>query len=86
MGIAFREEKGWLKTVISKLSPIHGVSQGVDLYIGEWNDKVNLSVVSMDNYPMVLGMEFLDHKYERFQFLAPTQYLSWTKGERAWCL
>lgn len=59
-GLKLRGEQGWLKTVNGDAKTIQGVARGVKLRIGDWRGKVNLTVVDMDDYPMVLGMEFLD--------------------------
>ncbi|GFZ20044.1 tetratricopeptide repeat (TPR)-like superfamily protein [Actinidia rufa] len=40
--------------------PIYGVARGVRLHIGDWCGQVDFTVVPMDDYPIVLGMEFLD--------------------------
>ncbi|KAL9255314.1 RNA-directed DNA polymerase-like protein [Drosera capensis] len=60
LGLRFDNEKGMLKTVNSEAKPIHGVAHDVRLCIGQWEGTIDLSVVSMDDHPLVLGMEFLD--------------------------
>ncbi|GFZ06587.1 hypothetical protein Acr_18g0007570 [Actinidia rufa] len=60
LGLKFKEGQGWLKAVNSEARPIYGVARDVWLHIGNWSGKVDFSVVPMDDYPIVLGMEFLD--------------------------
>ena len=60
LGLQFEEEQGWIKAVNSDARPIYGVARDVRLQIGEWCGQVDFSVVPMDDYPIVLGMEFLD--------------------------
>ncbi|GFZ01988.1 hypothetical protein Acr_15g0005970 [Actinidia rufa] len=60
LGLQFKEEEGWVKAVNTEARPIYGVAWGVRLHIGEWCGQVDFTVVPMDDYPIVLGMEFLD--------------------------
>ncbi|GFS46872.1 hypothetical protein Acr_00g0104510 [Actinidia rufa] len=60
LGLQFKEEEGWVKAVNTEARPIYGVARGVRLHIGEWCGQVDFTVVPMDDYPIVLGMEFLD--------------------------
>ncbi|KAL9259365.1 RNA-directed DNA polymerase-like protein [Drosera capensis] len=60
LGLRINNEKGMLKTVNAEAKPIHSVAHDVRLRIGEWKGTVDLSVVSMDDFPLVLGIEFLD--------------------------
>lgn len=50
-----------MKAVNSPLKPILGVAYGVVVEIGGWKDPINLAVVPIDDYCMVLEMEFFDH-------------------------
>ncbi|KAF2286592.1 hypothetical protein GH714_021001 [Hevea brasiliensis] len=60
LGITFSGKSGWLKAVNSKPTPTHGVAANVNVRIGEWTGLINFSVVSMDDYSCVLGMDFMD--------------------------
>ncbi|XP_057985426.1 uncharacterized protein LOC110653506 [Hevea brasiliensis] len=60
MGITFSGKAGWLKAVNSKPTPTHGVAANVGVKIGEWTVFIDFSVVSMDDYSCVLGMDFMD--------------------------
>ncbi|KAL9266335.1 hypothetical protein AKJ16_DCAP19597 [Drosera capensis] len=54
------DEKWMLKTINSEAKPIHGVAHGVRLCIDKWRETIDLSVVTMDDYLLVLGLGFLD--------------------------
>lgn len=43
----------------SKAKPLDGIARGVELKLGTWNDKVDYFIAPMDNFNIVLGMEFL---------------------------
>ncbi|XP_042968946.1 uncharacterized protein LOC122301604 [Carya illinoinensis] len=59
LGIPFKKGQGWLKTVNSKAKPLYGVAHGVELQLGTWKGTVDFSVAPMDDFNIVLGMEFL---------------------------
>ncbi|XP_043700305.1 uncharacterized protein LOC122651025 [Telopea speciosissima] len=59
LGLKVSKEGGWLKAVNSQARPIECVARGVEMSIGTWKGTVNLSVVPMDDFQVVLGMEFL---------------------------
>ncbi|KNA11817.1 hypothetical protein SOVF_131450, partial [Spinacia oleracea] len=60
VGLRYTKEPGTLKTVNTSPIPIHGVAQGVSLRLGEWKGTVDLTVIPMDDFSMVLGLEFMD--------------------------
>ena len=60
LGVEFTKEKGLLKAINSAARPTEGVAYGVKLYIGAWSGLVDFSVAHIDDYPMVLGMDFFD--------------------------
>ncbi|GFY85964.1 carbohydrate-binding protein [Actinidia rufa] len=60
LGLQLKEEQGWIKAVNTEARPIYGVARDVRLYIGDWCGQVDFTVVPMNDYPIVLGMEFLD--------------------------
>ncbi|KAH7663392.1 Acid proteases protein [Dioscorea alata] len=60
LGIPFKEERGWLKAVNSEPRPIFGVAHNVEVRLGDWCGRANFSIVPMDDYPVVFGMEFMD--------------------------
>ncbi|XP_023763067.2 retrovirus-related Pol polyprotein from transposon TNT 1-94 [Lactuca sativa] len=61
LGIKYTKNPGRLKVVNSLSKPIIGVAYGVPLKIAEWEGTIDLTVVHMDDYRMVLGMDFLDN-------------------------
>ncbi|KAF7807831.1 Transposon Ty3-I Gag-Pol polyprotein [Senna tora] len=56
LGIHYKDERGWLKAVNSDPIEIFGVARGIMVSLGEWTGPVDFFVVTMDDYPMVLGM------------------------------
>ncbi|GFZ06826.1 hypothetical protein Acr_18g0009960 [Actinidia rufa] len=60
LGLQLKEEQGWIKAVNTEARPIYGVARGVRLHFGNWCGQVDFTVVPMDDYPIVLGIEFLD--------------------------
>ena len=53
------KEGGWLKAVNSAAKPSHGVARRVTMHIGSWEGRVDFTVAPMDDFKMVLGMDFL---------------------------
>ncbi|GKG32988.1 gag-aspartyl protease domain-containing protein, partial [Tanacetum coccineum] len=51
---------GTIKAVNSTAKPIQGVAKDVRAKIGEWEGMIDLSVVPMDDFKVVLRLEFLD--------------------------
>lgn len=60
LGLRYTKEKGTLKTVNTSPTPIHGVARGVPIRLGEWRGTIDLTVVTMDDFALVLGIEFMD--------------------------
>ncbi|XP_028794242.1 uncharacterized protein LOC114749870 [Neltuma alba] len=60
LGIHYQGERGWLKAVNSGPRATFGVARDVKVRLGDWNGLVDFSIVTMDDYPIVLGMEFMD--------------------------
>ncbi|KAI5328758.1 hypothetical protein L3X38_028155 [Prunus dulcis] len=60
LGCRVSKEPGSMKTVNSTAKPIDGVARGVELHIATWKGVADFSVISMDDYDVVLGMEFMD--------------------------
>ena len=54
------KEGGWLKVVNSTAKPSHGVARVVTMHIGSWKGRVDFIVAPMDDFKMVLGMDFLE--------------------------
>jgi len=58
--LGFKISKGGGTAVNSSPTPIDGVAHKVNVSIGEWHGQENLTVVTMDDFDMVLGLKFLD--------------------------
>ncbi|ERM94691.1 hypothetical protein AMTR_s00011p00232490 [Amborella trichopoda] len=48
-----------MKAVNSEAKPVLGVAKAVELKLGGWSGTVNLSAVPMDDFRVILGMDFL---------------------------
>lgn len=60
IGLKTTKEGGSLKAINSTAKPIHRIAKGVHITIVKWSGTIELSVVLMDDFKMVLGMEFFD--------------------------
>ncbi|KAI5316909.1 hypothetical protein L3X38_036616 [Prunus dulcis] len=60
LGCRVSKEAGCLKTANSTAKAINGVARGVELHIATWKGVADFSVISMNDYDVVLGMEFMD--------------------------
>ncbi|KAK8528212.1 hypothetical protein V6N13_001992 [Hibiscus sabdariffa] len=60
LGVKVTGVKGSIKAVNSAAKPIHGIAQKVKTDIGTWSGHLNFSIVPMDDYKLILGIEFLD--------------------------
>ncbi|CAL5345953.1 unnamed protein product [Camellia sinensis] len=59
LGLRLDRGQALMKTVNAKAKPVDGMARGVELHLGGWRRKVNFSIASLDDYDVVLGMEFL---------------------------
>ncbi|GMP84440.1 hypothetical protein CsSME_00037971 [Camellia sinensis var. sinensis] len=59
LGLKMKEDKGWSKPVNAEAKPIQGLVRSADMAIGTWTGQVELSVIEMDDHPMILGMDFM---------------------------
>ena len=75
------KEGGTMKVVNSPAKPIVGIAQGVHMTLGMWSEKLDFSIVPMDDFKIVLGMEFFDQVHA-FPLLA-TNSLSILDGSKA---
>ncbi|GJZ39976.1 putative retrotransposon gag domain, aspartic peptidase domain protein [Tanacetum coccineum] len=60
LGINATKGSGTIKAVNSLAKAIHGVAKDVQEKIGEGEGRINLLVVPMDDFKVVLGLEFLE--------------------------
>lgn len=58
LGLKLDKGQGLIKIVNTKAKAVDGMARGVELPLGGWHGKVNFSLASLDNYDVVLGMEF----------------------------
>ncbi|KAH9753791.1 Endonuclease [Citrus sinensis] len=81
LGLKATKERGTMKVVNSPAKPIAGIAQGVHITLGTWSGKFDFSIVPMDDFKMVLGMEFFDqvHAFP----LPATNSLSILDGSKA---
>ena len=54
------KEGGTMKVVNSPAKPIASIAQCVHITLGMWSGKLDFSIVPMDDFKMVLSMEFFD--------------------------
>ncbi|GFZ20935.1 hypothetical protein Acr_29g0000970 [Actinidia rufa] len=78
LGLQLKKEQGGIKVVNTEARPICGVARDVRLHIGDWCGQVDFTVVPMDDYPIVLGMEFLDG-VRAYPYPSPRPCASWAK-------
>ncbi|GJU98173.1 ATP-binding cassette subfamily C member 8 [Tanacetum coccineum] len=60
LGIHATKGSRTIKVVNSLAKAIHGVAKDIRAKIGEWDGTIDLSVVPIDDFKVVLGLEFLD--------------------------
>lgn len=60
LGLKATKEGGTMKAVNSPAKPIAGITQGMHMTLGTWSRKFDFSIIPMDDFKMVLGMEFFD--------------------------
>ena len=60
LGLKATKEGGTMKAVNSPAKPIARIAQGVHITLGTWSGKLDFSIVLMDDFKMVLDMEFFD--------------------------
>ncbi|KAF2303396.1 hypothetical protein GH714_017891 [Hevea brasiliensis] len=54
-----QEDKGKIKAVNSKATNIVGVARRVSYQMGSWNGEIDFTVIPLDDFDVVIGMEFL---------------------------
>eukprot|EP00253_Pinus_taeda_P022531 PITA_22531 len=59
LGLKFVPVDAHMKTVNSPPTAILGIAEKVDTTLGEWSGKVDFTIVRIDDYEAVLGMEFM---------------------------
>lgn len=64
-----RKDKGFMKAINTEAKKIVGVGREVRVKINTWVGWLNFSIVEMDDYPIVLGVEFLKEAKADFPLL-----------------
>ena len=59
IGLKFVPARTQMKTINSPPMDILGIAEKVDTTLGEWTGKVDFTIVRIDDYEVVLGMEFM---------------------------
>ncbi|KAL2248728.1 UNVERIFIED_CONTAM: Transposon Tf2-11 polyprotein [Sesamum indicum] len=59
LGLVLEKGVGRVKAINSAAQPIAGVAKSVLIKVGAYEGKTNLSVVAMDDFKLILGLEFL---------------------------
>ena len=61
LGLTWTSLKGHFKGVNGEWKEVTGEAKGVPIQIRSWIGNASFSIVPLDDYEMVLGMEFIDH-------------------------
>ncbi|GJW10521.1 acetyl-CoA acetyltransferase, cytosolic 1-like protein [Tanacetum coccineum] len=69
LGLETTKDSGWIKAVNGGAKAISGVARGMKTKIGGWEGELDLSVVPIDDYQLVLRMEFFDKLKSGFKVL-----------------
>nr|CAD1838443.1 unnamed protein product [Ananas comosus var. bracteatus] len=59
LGLTLSKDGSRMKAVNSKVQPIAGLAKEVPVSIGSWTGKANFMSVPLDDFQVILGMEFL---------------------------
>lgn len=54
------QHRGAIKAINSPVKSFAGTTRGIHVTLGIWNRKLDFSIVPMDDYAVILGMEFFD--------------------------
>ncbi|KAF3771576.1 hypothetical protein EJ110_NYTH60137 [Nymphaea thermarum] len=60
LGLTLEKGELRMKAVNSEAQPIHGVARDAVVKVESWSGRVNFSVVPMDDFRMILGLELLN--------------------------
>ncbi|KAK2985469.1 hypothetical protein RJ640_030996 [Escallonia rubra] len=59
LGLNVVDGEGWLKPVNAEAKPLQGMVRRVEICLGKWKGFVDFSVARMDDFKVVLGLDFL---------------------------
>ncbi|KAK8590801.1 hypothetical protein V6N13_057692 [Hibiscus sabdariffa] len=60
LGLKATRAKGAVKAINSAARPIHGVAQEVKTIVGTWSGRMNYTIVPMEDFKVILGLEFFN--------------------------
>ncbi|KAF5806142.1 putative transcription factor interactor and regulator CCHC(Zn) family [Helianthus annuus] len=60
LGLRITPQEGWIKAADGEPILIEGIAWGVKAKIGEWAGKLHFSIVPIDNYDIILGLDFFE--------------------------
>ena len=60
LNLKLEKSQGWLKIVNSNKVSTAGIARGVNLSIRAWKGKEDIEVIPLDDYELVIGMNFFD--------------------------
>ncbi|KAF2314756.1 hypothetical protein GH714_033458 [Hevea brasiliensis] len=58
LGLKVAKEPGCMKAVDQPAKPLFGVAHGVPLQLGNWAGTIDLSVVSLKDFQLIIGLDF----------------------------
>ena len=59
LGLKLEEDTSRIKAVNSKAHKIQGVAKNILMQVGDWKGTFNLLCVSLDDFNLILGVDFL---------------------------
>uniref|UniRef100_A0A803MPQ4 Aspartic peptidase DDI1-type domain-containing protein n=1 Tax=Chenopodium quinoa TaxID=63459 RepID=A0A803MPQ4_CHEQI len=59
LGLKPIQEGSSMKAVSSAAKPVHGVARNIPTKLGDWSGNLDFTVATMDDFNLVLGMDFL---------------------------
>ncbi|KAK2965884.1 hypothetical protein RJ640_011131 [Escallonia rubra] len=59
LGLNVVDGGGWLKTINAEAKPLQGTVRWVEMCLCKWKGFVNFSITRMDDFKVVLGLDFL---------------------------
>ncbi|KAI4334652.1 hypothetical protein L6164_013370 [Bauhinia variegata] len=63
LGIKYKQRSGTIKAVNSEVKPIMGIAEAVKVKIGDWQGELDFTIIPMENFKVVLGLEFFCKSY-----------------------
>ncbi|KAK3008879.1 hypothetical protein RJ639_015414 [Escallonia herrerae] len=59
LGLTLEKGYGWVKAINSAAQPVVGIARSISIKIGPYEGRINFSVVTMDDFKLILGLKFL---------------------------